>query len=105
MTISPSLLIESVKYSGTTTGSLMRLVVQVVPALHLRTITLGKGEPGATTTGKLKAGTLAKPGLADATISAEFYDSIVADSKVATLAIEVEYTSKSLIKNVFVEHI
>jgi hypothetical protein len=100
-TITPSLLITRLTYSGTT---LMKLTVQVLPDVYLRTIVLARGASGAATTGKLVKGTAARPGLADVTISAELFDDVYADSKVVTMTIEVEYNG-TVVKNLYFEHV
>ena len=106
MAITPSLLIRAIKYSGTTTGSLIKLSVAVASELYLGTISLAKGGPAEATTGKFSQGSTKSPGFADATISAELFDSILADAKVAKLAIELDYDPKQgLIRNVFIEYV
>src|SRR6187401_3079629 len=94
MTITPSLLIQGIKYSGTTAGSLLKLAVAVSPELYLGTIMLTKGKSAQATTGTFSQGNAKRLGAADATISAELFDSILADAKVAKLAIELDYDPK-----------
>lgn len=104
MSITPSLLIRGLKFSGTTEGSMIKLAVQVLPDLFLGVITLANGGPAARTIGRLAKGTLTAPGSADATISAELYAFILAEAKVCKLAIELDYT-KTTINNVFIEYV
>ena len=104
LSITPSLLIKSIRFSGTAPGSMIKLSVQVLPDLYLGVITLVNGGPGAPTTGKLAKGTLSLPGFAEATISAELYAFILAEAKVSKLAIELQY-DKTVIKNVFIEYV
>jgi hypothetical protein len=104
-TISPSLLVKTIAIGGSTPGSLITMTVQVLPELFIGTITLAKGASGAATRGTFKKGKSAKlPGSADATISAEQYDYIVArNASGAKFAVALEYTTSGTILNVFVE--
>lgn len=101
-TITPSLLITSLRYSGTTTGSLIRLRVGPVGELYLGTIVLSKGKLNAATTGKVLQGTSDLPGSANITISAQFFDNIIARAGTPGLTIEVEYTNKGVVLNIFI---
>lgn len=98
----PALLINTLRYSGTTPGSLIRLRVEVVPDLCLGTIVLSKGKSNAATTGKVVKGTGTVPGSANITISAQLFDNIVANAATPGQAIEVEYTSSSAVLNIFI---
>jgi hypothetical protein len=91
MAITPTLLIRSHSYTGTTADSSLKLSVVVLTELYLGTITLIKGGPGEPTAGKLTKGAPKKPGLAEGRISAEFWDKILADLGTFTLTIELRY--------------
>lgn len=101
--LSPSLLIKSLAYSGTTVGSLMRLTVVVLAELYLGTITLAKGAPGLRTVGTFKKGAPKGPGSADVTIRAELFDLIVQEASGHRLSIELEYTRQGAVTEVFIE--
>jgi hypothetical protein len=103
-TITPSLLINSIKFSGTTEGSLIKLTVPVLDELYLGVITLAKGGPSAPTSGALRQGLPKRPGSADAVISSELYDFLISQANGAPLAIEIEY-SKTTIRNIYVEYV
>jgi phage tail sheath gpL-like len=104
-TMSPSLLVKSISVGGSTPGSLMRITVQVLPELFVSIITLSKGDTAVATSGTFKKGTSAKsPGSVDATVSAEHYDYIVTQkTNGEKLAVELHYTTRGSILDVFVE--
>lgn len=104
--ISPSLIIKSIKISGTTIGSTVRLTVQSLPELFVGVISLSKGPSAADTAGAFNKGTSKIPGTASATISGELYDFIVAQSALgAKMAIELEYTTKGAVNEVYIEFV
>lgn len=91
MAITPTLLIRSYTYSGTTAGSSLTLTVVVLGELYSGTITLIKGGAAEPTAGKVAKGAPKKPGLAEGRISAELWDKILADLGTFTLTIELRY--------------
>lgn len=101
MAITPTLLIRSLGYTGTTTDSSLTLTVVALTELYLGTITLIKGEAGEETAGTLKKGTSKKAGFAEGRISAELWDRILADSTTFTLTIDLRYTMTSATTGTF----
>jgi hypothetical protein len=103
MAITPTLLVRSLGYTGTTTDSSLKLSVVVLTELYLGTITLIKGGPGEPTAGRVTKGAPKKPGLAEGRISAELWDRILADSGTFTLTIDLRYTMTSATTGTFNE--
>jgi hypothetical protein len=101
---SPALLVGAIKFSGLTAGSMIKLTVPVVPDLYLETITLIKGGPAAEVVGTLSKGTLKRLGSADATISSELYDFVLAQARVSKLLITLEH-SETRVTNIRFENI
>lgn len=99
--ITPTLLIKSISYSGTTADSSMTLTVVVMTELYLGTITLIKGVPGEATAGTVVKGAPKRPGFAEGRISAELWDKILADSAMFTLTIDLRYTMTSATRGTF----
>mgnify|MGYP001555907517 CR=1 FL=1 len=93
--ITPTLRVRSISASGPAEGASLKLSVVVVPDLYLGTITLVKGAPSAPTTGRFVKGTTKRPGSAEATIGAELWDRILADSELFTLSIELRYNANA----------
>jgi hypothetical protein len=89
--ITPTMLIKSISYTGTTAGSALTISVVVLGELYLGTITLVKGGPSEATAGKVAKGSPKRPGLAESRISAQLWDKILADSASFTLTIELRY--------------
>lgn len=100
----PALLVGSIKFSGLTVGSMIRLTVPVLPDLWLETITLIKGGPAAEVVGTLSKGTRKKLGSAKATISAELYDFVLSEARVSKLLILLEH-SETRVTNIRFENI
>ncbi|HEX2874354.1 MAG TPA: hypothetical protein VHP33_24035, partial [Polyangiaceae bacterium] len=100
----PALLVSSVKFSGVTAGSIIELAVQPLPDLYLETITLIKGGPAAEAVGTLSKGTLKRLGSAEATISSELYDFVLAQARVSKLLITLEH-SETRVTNIRFENI
>lgn len=107
LSITPSLPIKSFSYAGTTAGSILKLTVQVLPALFLGTIKLVNGGPGASVTGSFKTGAPKLPGLAEVVVSAQLYNATLASLLAsAKLAIELEYNPvSSTISGVYIENV
>ena len=103
MAITPTLLIRSLGYTGTTEDSSLKLSVVVLTELYLGTITLIKGQSAEATTGELVKGAPRRPGSAEGRISAELWDKILADSGTCTLTIELRYKMTSATKGTFDE--
>lgn len=103
MAITPTLLVRSLGYTGTTADSSLKLSVVVLTELYLGTITLIKGGPGEPTTGRVTKGSPKKPGLAEGRISEELWDRILADSGTFTLTIDLRYTMTSATVGTFNE--
>lgn len=84
----------------------MKLSVVVVSELYLGTITLIKGGAGAATTGKFAVGSPRRPSSAEATISAELWDKILADSLAFALSIELKYsTTAGTFNEIFIGYV
>lgn len=101
---SPALLIRSIKFSGVTAGSKIKLTVPVLPDLYLETITLIKGGPADAIEGTLSRGTLEGLGSAKATIGAELYDFVLSQVRLSKLLITLEHT-KTRITNIRFENL
>lgn len=101
MAITPTLLIRSHTYSGTTEDSSLTLTVVVLTELYLGTITLIKGVPGEATAGTVVKGAPKKPGYAEGRISAELWDKILADAALFTLTIDLRYKMTSATRGTF----
>lgn len=100
----PALLVKSIKFSGVTAGSKIRLTVPVLPDLYLETITLIKGGPADTIEGTVSKGTLKARGSANATISAELYDFVLSQVRASKLLIRLEH-SDAQVTNISFEDI
>lgn len=87
----PAFLVEGIKFSGLTVGSMIRLTVPVLPDLYLETITLVRGGPAGEVVGRLSKGTRKKLGSAKVTISAELYDFVLSEARASKLLITLEH--------------
>ena len=101
MAITPTLLIRSLGYTGTTPGEGLTLTVVVLTELYLGTITLIQGAPGEQTSGEVTKGSPRRPGLAEGRVSAELWDKILSDSATFTLTIDLRYTMTTATKGTF----
>ena len=103
--ITPSLLIRGTTVTGVTAGSGIILTVVVLPPLFLGTIVLRRGAPGEPTSGQYAVGAPRRPSSAEVTISAEFWDRILEDSRTYTLTIALDYNSNRSINDVYIEYV
>lgn len=103
MAITPTLLIRSHNFTGTTADSSLTFSVVVLGELYMGTITLIRGGPAEPTTGTVNKGAPRRPGFAEGRISEELWDKLLADAAIFTLTIELRYKMTSASAGTFNE--